>query len=322
MAMAGDGARILDRLLQSLAGDEVLATLVRVEGRGYRSAGARLLLQRGRVLAGDMGGGCLQEELALVSERVAHTQRSELRVYDLEERGICSLNVGCPARLTLLLAPAQHLQPLIAAWRRVREERIALDCQLHLSPQGDLSLRVAEATGAEAGPSWEEREGGGVYRERLSPPPRAWLLGAGEEAHHLANLLPAFGYAIHVVDHRPALLTRARFPQASLHPLRPEHLTGNLEIAEEDAAVVMYHQFTWDRTALETLLGTPASYLGLIGSSRRAESILADLPGRERVHAPAGYRLRAEGALPVALGVLLELTGSLGPAPHHLEVRS
>src|SRR5439155_9873697 len=84
----------------------------------------------------------------------------------------------------------------------------------------------------------------------------------------------------------------------------------------EGSFVVVATQGHYDEDAVQHALETPAAYVGLVASRRRAESVLGFLRGRgvpdahlERVHAPAGIDLGRVAPEEIAVAVLAELVG-------------
>jgi xanthine dehydrogenase accessory factor len=70
----------------------------------------------------------------------------------------------------------------------------------------------------------------------------------------------------------------------------------------------------YDEAALEAALATPAAYVGLVASRRRAEAVLGYLRDRgvsdvqfARVHAPAGLDLGRVAHQEIAVAILAEL---------------
>jgi xanthine/CO dehydrogenase XdhC/CoxF family maturation factor len=82
----------------------------------------------------------------------------------------------------------------------------------------------------------------------------------------------------------------------------------------------MTHHYVHDVPLLRGLLPQPLAYLGLLGPRKRAEQILSDLvkeglavtPAlRQRLHAPVGLDLGAEGPEQVALAIVAEMQAVL-----------
>ena len=89
---------------------------------------------------------------------------------------------------------------------------------------------------------------------------------------------------------------------------------GDIGRAGERSYVVVATQGHFDAPALEAALATPAAYVGLVASEKRASSVLAWLRERgvgagalARVHAPAGVDLGSTTHEEMAVSIMAEL---------------
>ncbi|RPI57813.1 MAG: hypothetical protein EHM55_00555, partial [Acidobacteria bacterium] len=97
----------------------------------------------------------------------------------------------------------------------------------------------------------------------------------------------------------------------SVAPL--ESLEGVLKDARGEASAVVASQGHYDEQALETILRSGASYVGLVASRKRGATVKswlqdAGVPGVDTVRYPAGLDLGARTAPEVALSILAEIT--------------
>lgn len=147
-----------------------------------------------------------------------------------------------------------------------------------------------------------------VYVEPVLPSPHLVVIGRSPAVDALAEMALALGWRPVVVDDRG---------DPSLHPDGLDVRTSLDEVLREigpGSLVVVATQGHYDEDALERVLRTPAAYVGLVASRRRAEAVLGYLRDRgvpeetlARVHAPAGLDL---GRLPnreIAVAILAEL---------------
>jgi xanthine dehydrogenase accessory factor len=155
------------------------------------------------------------------------------------------------------------------------------------------------------------------FMEHLSPPIALVLLGAGNDARPVCAYASELGWQVTVIDHRPALVNIQRFPRAkALHVLRPEEFGAWERAGDFDAAVIMTHHYQHDCELLSHLMSRPLSYIGLLGAARRAETMLNELrksgltiDGRmlDRLYAPVGLDLNADGPEEIALAIVAEI---------------
>ena len=87
---------------------------------------------------------------------------------------------------------------------------------------------------------------------------------------------------------------------------------GSLGPAEGDAVVLCDHDAPDAARFLRDALASPASYVAMMASRRRAEGLLADLeaegvPGLGKLHVPAGHNLGGKAPGEIALSVVAEI---------------
>ena len=169
-----------------------------------------------------------------------------------------------------------------------------------------------------------------VYVEPVLPLPQIVAIGRSPAALALTRLARGLGWrslAIddggHVSDHEAdAVIT-------------------SLELGDVDdhSYVVVATQGHYDEDALKFALATPAAYVGLVASAKRAAAVLGYLRDRgvgedqlARVHAPAGIDLGHVGSDEIAVAILAEivrlraageldaLRAAVAPAVRHEEI--
>lgn len=292
---------ILD-LAEGATGPLALATLLRVEGSSYRKPGARLLTDGEAILRGSLSGGCLEGEiLARAREALADGAPRLLR-YDL--RGDADLvwgtGMGCEGVLEVLVERLEPAAPWMTWVREAWSARRPLTLATSLERLGTRRHLEGEAEAHEV-------------VEVLLPPPVLWILGAELDQRHLVTLAKTLGWAVGVVDHRPALVTAARFVAAdALKVGRPAAVIPTLRWDARSAVVLATHNYAIDREALEALAETSAGYIGLMGSRARCVRLRSELQGQgirfdARLHAPVGLDLGAQAPESIALAILAEI---------------
>jgi xanthine/CO dehydrogenase XdhC/CoxF family maturation factor len=342
--------------LGSIQEPAVLATLVRVKGSSYRKPGARMVLAAAGGQTGVLSAGCLETDLKARVAAVLEKAQPQVAAFDLgsELDLIWGTGMGCQGTAEVLLepvlpgrtAPWMSLCGQLLAGRRSGVlatvfgvqgetvhpvgERFLLDPQGQslLPPAGpfaeELALGMAQALaqGTPANLTLPSCSGSlDILIEPLLPPFALWIFGAAEHARPLARLAKELGWFLGIVDHRPALATAERFPEADRiilgHP--PESLR-ELPLDGRSAALVVSHVYDKDRQALAALLQQPLGYLGLQGNRARSARILQELQDeglvlteaqRQILHIPAGLDLGAESPEANALSMLAEVQAAL-----------
>ncbi|HTG46131.1 MAG TPA: XdhC family protein [Actinomycetota bacterium] len=159
-----------------------------------------------------------------------------------------------------------------------------------------------------------------VYVEPVMPQPQVIAIGRSPVAASLAALAAGLGWRAVRIDEDAD---------------GPSERDGVRVLAELDLAaagaddrsyVVVATQGHYDEEALTRALETPAAYVGLVASMKRAASVLGYLADRgtssealARVHAPAGLDLGHVSTEEIAVAILAEIVqlraaGTLAPA--------
>ncbi len=345
-------AEILARLAEIKAAGRraALATVVHIVGSVYRRPGAKFLIEETGDTLGSVSGGCLEADVREVAKGVLATGTPSLRHYSTgaDEDIVWGLGMGCNGLVDVFIQPAtegplagqaERLRELLAgdsplALLTVVDDGEELGATLVLAPDGTVhgSLGAAEldrlavecAQGLmPAGRSGVQTLAGrGVFFEVLPPPPHLVVCGAGDDARPLVAYAADAGFRVTVVDHRPALLEPAWFPQAARLVLaRPEDPGIVLPPAGRSLGVVKNHSLAQDREWARRLLTAGVPYVGMLGPHARTESILREIGMNRdgRVFGPAGLDLGADGPRQVALAIVAELLAFIaGREPRHL----
>ena len=336
-----------------------MATVVRIEGSAYRRPGAKLLVEEGGATRGGVSGGCLEADVREIAMTVMRDGVPRLRHYETgdDDRTVWGLGLGCNGSVDVFIQPvtsgdtvdvARHVGTLLAedapfaVSTVVRGPSAALGRMLVTgdgpaagstgTPGLDLEIARGAVALLAAGESrlydiestGVDTESTGVFTEVHVPPPRLVICGAGDDAMPLSAYASQVGFRVTVIDHRPAYLSRKRFPDAERIDRRPADGLEGLPLGPRAHLVVMTHSFAHDREWVRLLLRTDVPYIGLLGPRARKEEILKqiDATGTDRLFAPVGLDLGADGPEQVAVSILAELLAlRASGAPRHLRER-
>jgi xanthine dehydrogenase accessory factor len=325
-----------------------LATIVAVRGSTYRRPGARLLVPEDGAPIGNLSGGCLEGDVADMARVVMEEGRARLAGWDLtaDDDAVWGLGLGCNGAIEVFIEPADRAAEVAAALRKaLHEERpvsvvtviesdddaVLPGARLVVAPQGSVegslghtavdavAVRAArEQLAAERSEVRRLRRGVRAFVEVLEPPLRLVVCGAGHDAIPLVRAAAGLGWNAVVVDDRAAFLTSDRFPEAAefVHVEEPIGVVKAARVGERTFAVVMTHNFLRDKDYLGALIGSPVSYIGMLGPAARTQRLLLELADegvgiddgvRARIHGPAGLDLGAEGPDEIAQAIVGEI---------------
>ena len=344
-------AQIVDRVIELAAAGRraAVATVVRIDGSAYRRPGAKLLVEESGATRGGVSGGCLEADVREIAMTALRESVPRLRHYETgsDDRSVWGLGLGCNGSVDIFVQPFTSADALDLA-RRVRT-LLAGDAPFAVStivrgPSTALGRMLVAGDDAAAGATGDSAldnaiarrsqallaagesqlhdvESTGVFTEVHDPPPRLVICGAGDDAMPLATLAAQVGYRVTVVDHRPAYLSRERFPDARRIEQRPDAGAGGLPLGPRTHTVVMTHSFAHDREWVRHLLRSDVPYIGLLGPRARRDAILEqiDATDSDRLFAPVGLDIGADGPEQVAVSILAELLAVRAASmPRHL----
>ncbi len=321
--------------LAAIGRSAALATVVRIAGSAYRQPGAKLLVADDGTMLGGVSGGCLEADVRDVALGVIRGDPPCLRRYDTgsDEDQVWGLGLGCNGMVEVLVDRVSLDDPgtrraaeLLTGDRpfalaRVVAGAVGLASTVAIEHDGrttgstgdavlDRAIRAAASAQLTARASdTVEMEGRRVFIEVLLPPPRLVICGAGDDAVPLASMAAGAGFRVTVVDHRPTYLEPARFPASvQLWQGRPEAGLGTLALDADTFVVIQRHSLTHDRHWALSAAESPAACIGLLGSHDRGERLVDALPpsARDRVYAPVGLDLGADGPEQIAVSVVAE----------------
>ncbi len=331
----------LDSILESIhewseRGTEfALATVIGVRGSTYRGLAARQLVAADGTGVGTVSGGCLDQDLHVVADRVMESGVPEVVEFDLtaDDEAIWGWGIGCNGATELLVEPSEGAIRLAAVIADIRAQQrptvIVHDLTAPAGPrsfvssariEGSLPDGVAEVARDALREGWHRIHETSRHRlllEVVGAPSRLVVCGAGHDAAPLVRFGAEVGFEVTVVDDRRQFLTEDRFPDAAhLIHAQPGDLDRVVETDQRTYVVLMSHNYLRDLDYLNALVGTDVAYIGTLGPGARLERLLADLAERgteirptdlAKLHGPAGLDIGAEGPAEIAWAIVAEL---------------
>ena len=322
-----------------------LATVVWVEGSSYRRPGARMLITDDGRWEGAISGGCLEGDALRKARQVMRDGAPIVVTYDTMDDDANSFGVGlgCNGIIDVLIEPidpidAQNPVEVLREFVRKRDVRVLAtvlkaDYLSNLKPGTrfvlteqdnnvpdwlDGSMRDVFDTGKPLTRPFSTALGTvEVFIERIDPGIELIIFGAGYDVVPVAKLARELGWQVTVTDDCVAHLSPKRFPVATCVLFADRTaVIDQLTITERTAAVLMSHNFNYDRAVLQALLTTDVPYIGMLGPRKRFDRMRDefDKAGQffpeaafDRVHSPIGLDLGAETPDEIALSIIAEV---------------
>ncbi len=154
-----------------------------------------------------------------------------------------------------------------------------------------------------------------VYLEPILPLPKVFIFGGGHVSLPVARISKMAGFAVAVIDDRPQFANPQRFPEAD-ETVGEEFSSAlkKLRVNRESYLVILTRGHAYDQEVLDWALGTPARYIGMIGSRKKVQTVFENLRAKgaadgklSQVHAPIGIDIGSETPEEIAVSIVSEM---------------
>lgn len=289
-----DWPHLLDFAQRHAGQAMALASLVAHEGSSYRQPGARMLVAANGEFSGSLSGGCLEEGIARIARQVIASGPPETLHIDTRP------HFGCPGKLRVFVERLSE-KSVNEVFARVSERR-----EFHLATffEGE-GTRIYQEDEKDPNQS-------GVLIEKVCPRLRLVVIGWTSDSELLLRMASLLGWELH------------RVSRAEMAAVASETVTvcGESEVVASfppdstTAVLIMTHRLITDLGFLKAVLPEDYLYIGLLGSKRRRETLLAEMGAcgmledpsvAERLHAPVGLDLGGDHPTSIALAILAEI---------------
>ena len=311
------------------------AVVIRSAGSTPQKAGARAIFTPEGAIYGTLGGGCLEAE----------SRRRALDALDAGTAFSFDLNLDddygwddgliCGGRVKVFIDPqpargraayAQAVADIEAGKRGVlitcvsgaadrigvvewREEAQFTRADGALPPaQLAQCLKSAKPALVEGTDTW--------YLEPLEPAPTLLISGGGHVGQATARLGHQLGFAVVVVDDRPAFTEAARYP-AGVRTICADipATVAEYPITPTTYILIVTRGHRHDGVVLKACIHSPAAYIGMIGSRRKVHIIrkgfleegIATEADFARVYSPVGLDIGALTIEEIAVSIASQL---------------
>ncbi len=313
-----------------------LAVICVSDGSTPRKVGSKMLVDAdGRIFA-TIGGGSPEAAAIEACREALATGTSSVLYYDFGEEDI---NVSAPicggsGSVAICVIDEAHkpvVDALLDGVADGREMQFALHvvdgrCELFC-----VDVETKQAT-ASRGASIDEKlavdlvkqfhdseafdaEGDEVWHnERVRAEGHLYLIGGGHVSLATEAAARIAGFTTVVVDDRVEFANSERFPNARCLVMPGYEDLPSLRINANDYICIMTRGHSFDRECLMWALGTPAGYIGMIGSGRKCGMVYDKLrkdgfaeEAIARVHGPIGLPIGGNTPGEIAISITAQL---------------
>jgi len=154
-----------------------------------------------------------------------------------------------------------------------------------------------------------------IFIEPVLPVPLLYIFGAGHVSFAVFNAARNAGFDCVVTDDREAYANTERFPGALQVVAKDfDDALKDLAPAESSYIVIATRGHRDDMRVLRWAVQTPARYIGMVGSKRKAITVFRELTREglsaelfDRVHSPVGLDIGAVTPEEIAVSIVAEL---------------
>ena len=315
-------------------GDRIaLATVIDVQRSAPRPPGAKMAVNEHGEIAGSVSGGCVEGAVAEIADGILRGDPPQLVHFGIADSDAWDVGLPCGGEIDVWVQAYEpsRFEELARSGGRAAEVTVLEGA---VSRREAAGVRRRCATGSLGSPElddeaarvatellWAEtsERRDGLFVDVIGPPPRLLVFGAVDIAASLCTLARAAGWRPYVIDPRARFATPDRFPDAEeVIAAWPEEAVAQLGgVDPATSIVVLTHDPKLDDAALMLALGSPARFIGAMGSRRaqakRRERLLELGIGDdefERISAPVGLDLGGISREETALSILAEIVAA------------
>ncbi|MCU4174843.1 XdhC family protein [Carboxylicivirga sp. N1Y90] len=156
-----------------------------------------------------------------------------------------------------------------------------------------------------------------IFIEYLSPAPQLLIVGAGHIGQALCHQGALLNFNVSVVDNRPKYAKQSLVPDADLLIIEPNLKDGiqQLNIDTNTYVVIVTQGHKSDCEALQCVIKSKATYIGMIGSKRKIQQVKGDFIKRSicseeefnQIYAPIGLNIGSKTVQEIAISIAAEL---------------
>lgn len=254
--------------------DGMLLTIISSSGSTPGKPGAKMLVLPDGTTHGTVGGGNIEYTASKDALTFLHEKQSGQKDYILRPNAAADLGMICGGNICIKFQYIDHTDTAFLE-----------ECKNLIN-------------------NWDEQFPGTVY-----------IFGGGHVAQELVPVLSHLDFPCVVFDDRNEFANKKIFPDAKECIIGDfEQIRNYVDVKEKDYVCIMTRGHLSDYVVQKQILKTPASYIGVIGSRRKAaairEKLLADgfsESETDRCKSPIGLKIHAETPAEIAISIAAEL---------------
>lgn len=326
----------------------VLAKTIRRSGSTPRDVGSMCIITEKGELIGTVGGGLLEYQVQKKAMTLFNTETAFIYQFHLTDEDLAQNGMICGGNVDLFLEPLFPLNTGLVEIFKTITRHIAdnqpgilitrIKDGIHAMDTGARLFIQADGKKLGTLPGFDPEQGlldksapfdlivsddkdAEFFVEKIALTPRIFLFGAGHVSTFVARLAKMVGFGITVIDDRPDFANPKNFPDADTFVVSDfKNAFDQLTISQTAYILIITRGHLHDKTVLQQALETNAAYIGMIGSTRKRNTIYRALMEEgvskeklEKVYSPIGIDINAETPEEIAVSIVGELIKKRAP---------
>ena len=287
----------------------LLATIIASTGSTPRSSGAYMVVGEAGRICGTIGGGSLEYNVILQGQEQIVQQKNFIYEYTLTMEGSAELGMICGGTCTILY---QYLStddlPLIQDVLGIIESK---EQYWLLLPVLKGKLQIWRGVSELKSNGLIKIGDNPYYVERFNFDGKVYIFGGGHLAQEVVPVLSHLGFRCVVLDDREEFSKPELFSGAEeVLCVDFKDLANAVQITKNDYVAVMTRGHLHDADVERFVLKTPAHYIGVVGSRRKAKLTRETLRGEgfsdeqlDRIITPIGLEIGSETPAEIAISI-------------------
>ena len=287
----------------------LLATIIASSGSTPRGKGAYMVIGEAGRICGTIGGGSLEYNVILQGQRQISQRKNFLYEYILTMERSAELGMICGGTCTILYQYlCQEDLPLMEKGLVISQSK---EPYWLLLPVEEGKLQILQGAADFQGDGLVAVGTAQYYAEQFNFDGKVYIFGGGHLAQEVVPVLSHLGFRCVVLDDREEFAKPELFGGAEEVLLADfKALQNVVQLTEKDYVAVMTRGHLHDADVERFVLNTPAGYIGVVGSRRKAQITRETLLGEgfspeqlDRIITPIGLDIGSETPAEIAISI-------------------
>ena len=287
----------------------LLATIIASSGSTPRGKGAYMVIGEAGRICGTIGGGSLEYNVILQGQRQISQRKNFLYEYILTMERSAELGMICGGTCTILYQYlCQEDLPLMEKGLVISQSK---EPYWLLLPVEEGKLQILQGAADLQGDGLVTVGTAQYYAEQFNFDGKVYIFGGGHLAQEVVPVLSHLGFRCVVLDDREEFAKPELFGGAEEVLLADfKALQNVVQLTEKDYVAVMTRGHLHDADVERFILNTPAGYIGVVGSRRKAQITRETLLGEgfspeqlDRIITPIGLDIGSETPAEIAISI-------------------